>query len=257
MKVLKISALVVFALWACLIAAPCSFAAAPLHVAVSGPYPPFLELDAEGNVFGFDVDITNAVCKELKRECTIENMEFSEIIPAILDGRVDFAVAGMGSNAERRKVIDFTDRYYRSVSIFIERRGTFKEISREALKGRRIGVQAESLQAEYIASTYGAHVTLVLSPSYEAIFELLKEGKVDLVFSEGLPGYTYLSSAAGSELEAIGTPLEAGGELDWSLIALAKNREDLREAINKALQTLRRSGEYDRINRKYFEFIIY
>lgn len=236
---------------------PFAMAEAPLIVAVNGPYRPFVELDEQGKPRGFDVDIALAVCRQIGRECRVINMDHENLIPAIAEGRVDFAVAGLGVNEERKKLVDFTDRYYRSVSIFIERRGTFKSIDSEALKGKRIGVLRSSMQADYLAETYGDSITIVTNPSYEAVFEMLKNKEVDLMLSDGLPGYAYLSSEKGRNLETIGSPLETGGALDWARIALGKNRDDLRTGINQALQDLRRSGEYDRINRKYFEFSIY
>ena len=232
-------------------------AADPLRVVVSGPYPPFAEIDEDGTVSGFDVDIAEALCKELGRECRIENIEFDDIIPALVEGRIDFAVAGMGVNEERKKVVDFTDRYYRSVSILVERKGAFAESTLEDLKGMRIAAQTASLQADYLIKTYGDSITLVTDTSYDALFDLLKQGEVDLVLSDGLPGYAYLTSEQGEGLENIGAPLDPGDEINWGRITLPQNQEDLREAINQAIQTLRRNGEYDKINRKYFDFTIY
>lgn len=246
----------VIALFFCLLSAP-ALAADPMRVVVSGPYPPFAEIDENGTLHGFDVDIAEALCKELGKECVVSNMEFDEIIPALMEGRVDFAVAGMGVNEERKKQIDFTDRYYRSVSIFIERKGAFSELNEKNIKGLRIAAQAQSLQADYLRITYGNSITLVTDPSYETLYTMLKKGEVDLVLSDGLPGYTYLTSEQGADLENIGAPLDPGEEVNWGRIALPKNQDALRKALNEAIQTLRRNGEYDKINRKYFDFAIY
>ena len=229
----------------------------PLRVAVSGPYPPFAEIDEAGQVYGFDVDIARALCAELGRDCEVVNYDFDAIIPAIVSGELDFAVAGMGASEERLQFVDFTDRYYRSASIFIERLGTVPEISPEALKGLRIGAQESSLQAEYLAMTYGDSITVVTNPSYDALYAMLKNSEVDLVFSDGLPGYTYLMSPEGEGLETIGEAIEPGGQRDWACVAVSKAQPELRAAINEAIQSLRRSGEYDKINREYFDFNVY
>ena len=36
--------------------------AADLNICVEGAYPPFSEINSEGNVVGFDIDIANALC---------------------------------------------------------------------------------------------------------------------------------------------------------------------------------------------------
>ena len=229
----------------------------PLRVAVSGPYPPFAQVDEEGNLYGFDVDMAYAVCKEIGRECVVENVEFDDIIPMLQDGRLDFAVAGMGASEERKKLIDFTERYYRSVSIFIEVQGTFEHITPETIKGRRVGAQAGTLQAGYLEKTYGDAIRLVTAASYEEIYDMLKKGEIDLVLSDGLPGYAYLTSEEGEGLETIGDPVEPGGAMDRACIAVPLGRPELKDNLSRAITSLRRSGEYDKINRKYFDFIVY
>ena len=231
--------------------------AGPLRAAVSGPYPPFAELDENGKVYGFDVDIAEALCRELGRECEVANLDFDDLIPALRENKIDFIVAGMGASPERLEQVDFTERYYRSVSIFVERKGTFSEFTPETVKGRRVGAQTATLQADYLTKTYGSEITLVTAPSYEEVFEMLSKGEIDLVLSDGLPGYSYLTSEQGQDLETIGPAVETGNLIDYACIAVRKGDNELRLGINEAIQSLRRSGAYDKINRKYFDFIIY
>lgn len=258
MHAFKYIALLSLLLLGCFFPASSFAAEPPLRIVVSGPYPPFAEIDEEnGSIYGFDVDIAQAVCKELKRECEISNMDFDLIIPALMDGTIDLAVAGMGVNEERKKQVDFTDRYYRSVSIFIEYGNKYREITPDTIKGLRVAAQSKSLQADYLAKTYGKSIKLVTATDYDELFDMLKAGKVDIFFSDGLPGYTYLTSEKGENFETIGAPIDPGDEVNWSRITLPKQQDKLREAINKAIQNIRRTGEYDKINRKYFDFTIY
>lgn len=254
-SIVLVTALAVFGL---AFAPALSFSGEPvLRVAVSGPYPPFAQLDKEGRLYGFDVDMAEAICRELQKKCEVVNVDFDLIIPGILKGEIDFAVAGMGASPERKQHVDFTDRYYRSVSIFIERRGTFKEINRESLKGKRVGAQVSTLQAEYLGKNLGDAITLVTAPSYDEIFAMLKNKEIDLVLSDGLPGYAYMTSAQGEGLETIGEPVEPGGSMDRACVAVSKKQPALRDAISQAILELRRTGQYDKINRKYFDFIVY
>lgn len=234
------------------------FAAPPvLRVAVDAPYPPFAMRDAQGNLTGFDVDIAHALCKELNRTCDVRAVPFDDIIPKIVEGKIDVAVAGMGASEERKKLVDFTDRYFRSLSIFLEREGTVKDLAPETLKGLRVGAQEGTLQAAYLRTAFGDNIVLVTVPSHDEVYALLKKGEVDLILVDGLPGYTFLKSPEGMGIEAIGEAVESGGIMDWASIAVSKKQPELREAINKAIQTLRRNGEYGKINRKYFDFNVY
>lgn len=232
-------------------------ASPPLKVAVGGPYPPFAEFDKEGNLFGFDVDIANALCKELQRPCIVRSWVFEEILPALVSGEIDFAVAGMANNEERKKYVDFTERYYRSRSIFIERPGNVREITPDSIHGLRVGTQAGTAQEQYLHEQYGNSITIVALETFDAVMAMLKQGKLDLILIDGLAGYAYLKSPEGQGLETVGEALSSKKLPDWACIAVSKKQPGLREALNNAIKNIKRNGEYGRINRKYFDFLIY
>lgn len=228
-----------------------------LRVAVDAHYPPFSDYDAAGNLIGFDVDFAHALCKELKRRCIVKAVPLPSIIPGITAGNIDIAVASMAVNKARKEKVDFTDKYYRSLSIFIMRAGRSRNISPESLRDLRVGAQEGTLQAKYLEEKYGDSIKLITTPSCRDVFVLLQKDGVDVVLVDGLLGYAYLKSDNGVGLEAIGDALDSNEIPDWASIAVSKKQPELREAVNKAIQTMRRNGEYGKINRKYFEFNIY
>ncbi len=66
---------------------------AKLRVGVEGNYPPFSMIAPDGKLAGFDIDIANAVCAEMKAECTFVQQEFDGIIPALNAKKFDLIVA--------------------------------------------------------------------------------------------------------------------------------------------------------------------
>ena len=230
---------------------------AQLKVAVGAPYPPFAEHDAEGNLIGFDVDMAEALCRELGKRCEVRSLGFESILPALASGEIDFAVAGMAASEERKRYVDFTDRYYRSRSIFIEKPGSVGMVTADSIKGLRVGTQTGTAQEEHLREEYGDLITIITSDSFDEILQMLKQGELDLVLVDGLPGYAYLKADLGNGLETVGEAVSSKSVPDWACIAVSKKRPGLRDALNKAIESLRRSGEYGRINRKYFDFTIY
>jgi polar amino acid transport system substrate-binding protein len=68
--------------------------AEPLKVAFAAePYPPFTEADASGKWHGFEVDIADALCAQMKAECVHTPVAWDGIIPALTSGQVDMIVA--------------------------------------------------------------------------------------------------------------------------------------------------------------------
>src|SRR5690606_42111881 len=61
---------------------------------------------------GFDIDLWDAIAKEIGVTYTLQPMDFNGIIPALQTKQVDVALAGITIKEERQKVIDFSDGYY-------------------------------------------------------------------------------------------------------------------------------------------------
>lgn len=228
-----------------------------LRVVVQSPHPPFSFLDENGNLTGFDVDIAMALCRQIKRQCLVSSMPFDDIIPALMAGEADMAVANMGATPEREARVSFSDHYVRSHSIFIEKPGTVNGTSKEELRGKRVGVKKGTLQELHLQTYYRDAITLAPADDFLSVATALKNGSVDLILVEGLSGYEFLRSEEGAGLETIGDPVRSDIILDSSHIAVAKNAPELLKAVNAALKDILRSGEYGRINRKYFDFPVY
>ena len=64
-------------------------AAQTIRFATEASYPPFESIDANNKIVGFDVDLANALCKEIDATCTFTNQAFDSLIPslnAVLEG---------------------------------------------------------------------------------------------------------------------------------------------------------------------------
>ena len=53
------------------------------------PYPPFSSKDASGKWVGFEIDLMNAVCAEMKANCSIVEVAWDGIIPALQASKFD------------------------------------------------------------------------------------------------------------------------------------------------------------------------
>ena len=80
----------------------------------------------------------------------------------------------------------------------------------------------------------------------------LKSSRIDAVLSDILPSYDWVRQNKGFEM--------AGDRIDIDdKIGIAARKEDaaLLKKVNAAIEALRKSGAYARINAKYFPFDIY
>ncbi|SUX61689.1 arginine ABC transporter substrate-binding protein [Citrobacter amalonaticus] len=56
-------------------------AAQTIRFATEASYPPFESMDANNKIVGFDVDLANALCKEIDATCTFTNQAFDSPDP--------------------------------------------------------------------------------------------------------------------------------------------------------------------------------
>lgn len=235
------------------------YAADKLRVATDGTYPPFSYLDAQGRIVGFDADIANALCKEMRVECDLVAVAFDGILDGLGQNRYDMVVSSMSLTPEREAKAAYTKRYYQSRSIFIGRSNeTDTALSREALTGKILTSVSGTVQEEYLRKHYTGVATILTPQSSSEAFELLLQGKADLLLTDTLTSYNFLLSDAGAKLDVVGLPPDSNDDRSGAVyIQVRKGDLALCDSINAALDRLRLSGTYHKINQKYFPFSIY
>lgn len=228
---------------------------APLRIGVEDDYPPFAFYDEDGRHTGFDHNIAEALCHAMDRPCVFVIKPLDELLEEIAKSRIDILVAGLAVTPERKAFMDFSDSYFRSRSIYVARPGQIS-ISKEGLAGKKIATQAHTIQAQYLQEHWGNVAEIVLD-SFEGMLKKLEKGEVDVVLMDGLPGYEFLKTEAGSKFEMLDDPLPPDALMSQSHMAIVRGRDDIRQTVNAALTTIRLNGEYDAINRKYFPFSVH
>src|SRR4051812_15291913 len=104
-------------------------------------YPPFFAKDASGQWQGWEIDLMNAVCEEMKEKCSIVDISWDGLIPALQSKKFDVIWSSMSNTAERSKVIDFTDKYYNTPSTLIGLKDQKPGATADDVKGKTIGIK--------------------------------------------------------------------------------------------------------------------
>lgn len=196
---------------------------------------------------GFDMDLIRAIAKQMGYEkCTIQGMGFDALIPALDAKNIDVAIAGMTITDERAKKVNFSKPYYKSgLAIVVNKdNNTINDVA--DLKGKRIAVQIGTTGAMEAEKIEGAKITS-FNTNGEACLEL-KNKAVDAVIGD-LPVEAYFLQQGGKEFaKIVGKTLSSE---DYG-IAVAKSNTALAKDVDKALDTLKQNGEYDKLYKKWF-----
>ena len=87
-----------------------------------GAYPPFSWTDASGEIKGFDIDLANALCQQMAVRCELVAQDWDGMILALLSRKYDAIIAAMSITDERRKKVDFTEKYAHIPNRFVAAR---------------------------------------------------------------------------------------------------------------------------------------
>lgn len=229
----------------------------PLRIATEGAYPPFNNIDKDGRLVGFDIDITEALCKAMGREYTLRAVPWKDILTGLINDEYDVIIASMARTPEREKLVRFTQYYFRSRTMFVGSPSKTFIQTPEGLAGMRLAAQQGTVQEAYLHENFGHTATIVPTKTNEHSFALLKSGDVDAVLSVSLSIYGFLQTETGKHFDFVGSPLPASDPSSEACIAVRKGNKKLADQLNKAIRDIRLSGVYDKINYKYFPFSIY
>ena len=254
MKMLKIIAAAGIAL----VALSGAASADKIKIGTEGAYPPFNFKDASGELKGFDIDIAKALCAEMKAECTFVAQDWDGIIPALQAKKYDAIIASMSITDERKKKVDFTDKYYSTPAKFIvDKKGGISDVSVAALKGKTIGAQGSTIHANYLEDLYkGSNIKLYKTQD-EANADLAA-GRLDAILADSAVLLDWLKSKNGSCCKFTGPGFNDPKYFGVGAgIAIRKGETKLRDAFNKAIKAILANGTYKKINDKYFPFSVY
>ena len=244
MKILRITLLAA----ATLLAATPALADLKIGVAAE-PYPPFTAKDASGKWVGWEIDLVDALCAEMKEKCEIVETAWDGIIPALTASKIDVIIASMAKNAKRREVIDFSNTYYTSAAVMMGTKNGDMDFSPEHLAGKIIGVQVSSIHAAYAEKYYSKTATLQTYQTQDEVNQDLAAGRIDYVSANGTALDVFLMSAQGSGFEAKGAvPLDVEILGEGAGAGIRKGDTALAGKLNAALSTLAKGGKLDEIS---------
>ena len=213
-------------------------------MAVDTTFVPF-EFKQGDKYVGFDIDLWDAVAKELKLDYKLQPMDFNGILLALQTKNVDVALAGITIKDERKKAIDFSDGYYDSgFMLMVPADSAIKGAA--DLKGKSLAVKTGTSAADYAKANF-AGTQLRQFPNIDNAYLELQTGRVDAAMHD-TPNVLYFIATAGKgKVKAVGTQMMA----HQYGIGFPKG-SPLVAKVNGALAKIKSDGRYGAIYKKWF-----
>jgi len=174
-------------------------------VASDIPWAPFEMVTANGQFFGFDLDVMRCIAIVEGFDIDIKNIAFDSIIPTVESGKADIGASGFTITAERAKSIDFSQPYYLSNQAVVIRKGSgLNIVSALAGKGPTQSVGAQNGTTGFgWAEENAIGVTVKGYEFYPTAILDLVNGRIDAVIQD--------EPASQSSLAAYPDKLEIAG----------------------------------------------
>jgi glutamine transport system substrate-binding protein len=215
-----------------------------LIVATDTAFVPF-EFKEGDKYVGFDIDMWDAIAKEIGVSYKLQPMDFNGIIPALQTKQVDVALAGITIKDERKKVIDFSDGYYDSGFLLMVPADSAVK-SADDLKGKVLAVKTGTSATDY-AKEHFKETELRQFPNIDNAYLELQTGRVDAAMHDTPNVLYYVATAGGGKVKAVGEQMMAH---EYG-IGFPKG-SDLVAKVNAALANMKKDGRYNEIYKKWF-----
>jgi histidine transport system substrate-binding protein len=231
-----------------------------VKIGVDASYAPFESKAPDGKIVGFDVDLGNALCAKIHAKCVWVEQDFDGMIPALKAKKFDAIISSMSVTDQRAEQIAFSDKLFDAPIRMIAKTGSPLLPTTTSLKDKRIGVE-QGTTAEAYAKAYwqSAGVNVVPYQNQDQVYADLLAGRLDAVLQDEVQADVgFLKTPRGAGFAFAGAEINDKKTVgDGTAIGLRKEDTDLKAKFNTALAELHKSGEFDKLEKKYFSFSIY
>ncbi len=223
-----------------------------LRFGVDPSYAPFESKAADGSLVGFDIDLGNAICAELKVKCKWVESDFDGMIPGLKANKFDGVISSMTVTPVREKAIDFSSELFSGPTAMVFKKGSgISDVA--SLKGKKVGYEQGTIQEAYAKAVLDkAGVETKAYANQDQVYADLLSGRLDATIQDMLQAkLSFLKSAQGADFE-VSPPVDSELLPAKTAVGIAKGNTELKALLDKGLKAMHDDGTYDSIQKKHF-----
>jgi glutamine transport system substrate-binding protein len=216
-----------------------------LYVGVDTAFVPFEYKGKDGNYTGFDIDLWKEIAKRIGVEYELKPMDFNGLIPGLVTGNLDAALAAIFIKSEREEKIDFSHPYFRAgLKVMVPADNTDIK-GPEDLAGKVVAVKLGTATVDYVESLNPKKV--VKFPNIDQAYLEVATGGADAAMHDTPNVLYYIKTAGKGRVKAVGPDVKAA----QYGIAFPQGSA-LRDKVNVALLKMMEDGTYAKLYEKWF-----
>ncbi|QGG77416.1 transporter substrate-binding domain-containing protein [Pseudomonas syringae] len=224
-----------------------------LRFGVDPSYAPFESKAVDGSLVGFDIDLGNAICKELKVKCKWVESDFDGMIPGLKARKFDGVISSMTVTPAREKVIDFSNELFSGPTSLVFKKGAGFTADPASLKGKTVGYEQGTIQEAYAKAVLDkAGISTKAYANQDQVYSDLTSGRLDASIQDMLQAELgFLKSPAGADYE-VSKPIDSELLPAKTAIGIAQGNKELKALLDKGIEAMHKDGTYAEIQKKHF-----
>lgn len=235
---------------AALAASPAMADERPLRIGVDVPYVPYQYQRPDGSITGFEIELVDAACAQMQRECEWIKQGWDGIIPGLLARKYDFIASAMNITEDRARQVHFSEPYYQVPSVWVGQADAEIDVAGD-LADVAVGVQQGTIQDRYVTQ-FHPQADIRRYTGSDGVVNDMHSGRLDLVFTAFPLAQEALLDEEGFERrgELITEPESIYGPGVGA--AFRKRDRELAEQFDAAMAEVKANGTFDQLQAKYF-----
>ena len=218
-------------------------------VGIDDQFPPMGFVGEDGEITGFDVELSKLVAEKLGVEAEIQPIDWSAKEMELNSGNIDVIWNGYTITAERIEQVEFTKPYLNNEQVLVVANDSEYQAKAD-LEGKIVGAQVESAGLAALNADTDFVGTLTEVPEYDdymmALLDLGSSRLDGIAIDKIYIGYTMAQEPGKYRM------LDESLADEYYGIGCAKGAVALREAIDKALDELYEDGSIEELSTKWF-----
>lgn len=221
-----------------------------LSFGVEDSYVPLEFRDDNNKTVGFDIDLGDAIGKELGVEVEWVSTAWDGIFNGLNAKQYDAVLSGTSITEERKEGFNMTDPYITNGIVIVSRKDGTQATKAEDLKGKTIGVQIETtadIAAEAMKTKQGVDMTINKFDSILDAFAALEGKSIDYIVVDEPVAAFY--TAKKPDVYGISSEILSNEPIG---ITIRKTDTEFCTTINDTLKKLREDGTMKTLSEKWF-----
>jgi polar amino acid transport system substrate-binding protein len=221
-----------------------------LVVGMSGDQPPLNATARDGKIIGLEADISSRMASAMGVKLRVANMPFSELLPALSNGKIDMILSGMTMTPSRNLKVAFVGPYYVTGKAFLTKKETIASLKNAdgidkpeyivaALKGSTSQAYVEKMLP---------HARLVPTKNYDEALDMVLRDKAHVMVAD----YHYCLVSAVRFKEKGLTTVTAPFTFEPIGVAMPDGDPLLVNWVQNFLITLNGSGDLKKMTERWF-----